>query len=285
MTTIDLFAGGARGWSVAAADLGLEPAIGIELDPVACRTAAAAGPSDRLRRRGDLPARPVRPCVRHLRVTAVPGLLEGGAPQRSRRQDGLLGWYQMPVFTTLNGKVGMAKRNCTTDFKIAPVRRLVRRLWKEAGRPQVLQADGVSLDEYHRASPTGVKYITAWHPLLDDPDGQPHVPMSRGDCEAWMEEHGYPIPVKSGCTCCPFQDDQSWAELRDEEPDTFAEVVALDESMRAGTRAQQAGFAAPVYLHRSGRPLGEVPLPTPRPRGSRSLAMTLGYACRGGCGL
>jgi hypothetical protein len=195
-------------------------------------------------------------------------------------------WYQMPVFTTLDGQVGMAKRNCTSDFKVRAVRRVVRRLWVDAGRPRGLwQADGISLDEYHRASETGVRYIRAWHPLLDDPDGQPHVAMSRGDCEQWLEDHGFPVPIKSGCVCCPFQDDHSWAELRDAEPDTFAEVAALDKHMREGAGPERAGFAAAVYLHRSGRPLATVPLPPPRPKGARSLALTLGYGCRGGCGL
>lgn len=194
-------------------------------------------------------------------------------------------WWQMPVFTTLDGQVGMARRQCTGDFKITTVRRVVRRLWQAAGRPPVLQADGISLDEYHRASGTGVNYITAWHPLLDDPDGEPHVPMTRGDCEAWMDGHGYPLPIKSGCVCCPYQDDWSWAELRDHEPGTWADVIDLDRRMRHHHAPDRAGFKAPVYLHRSARPLAEVPLPPPRPKGSRSLAVTLEWACRGGCGL
>lgn len=194
-------------------------------------------------------------------------------------------WWQMPVYTSVDGQIGMARRQCTTDFKIAAVRRVVRRLWSEAGRPPVLQADGISLDEYHRASTSGVAYITAWHPLLDDPDGQPHVPMSRGDCEQWMDDHHYPIPVKSGCASCPFQDDHSWSELRDQEPEVWQQVVDLDRRMRQDGTRSRAGFRAAVYLHRSGRPLADVALPPPPPTGSRSLALTLEWACKGGCGL
>lgn len=194
-------------------------------------------------------------------------------------------WWQMPVYTTVDGQIGMARRQCTRDFKIVAVRRVIRRLWREAGRPPVFQADGISLDEYHRASTSGVAYITAWHPLLDDPDGQPHVPMSRGDCEQWMADHGYPIPEKSGCVSCPYQDDHSWSELRDQEPDVWGQVVDLDRRMRQDNTPGQAAFWAPVYLHRSGQPLAEVALPPPPAPGSKSLALTLEWACKGGCGL
>ena len=104
--------------------------------------------------------------------------------------------------------------------------------------------------------------------------------MTRADCLAWMERHGYPKPSRSACWHCPYRSNAEWRALRDEAPGDWAKAVAFDEAIRGGlagmTRTRK------VYLHRSCVPLSEVDFSTAEDHGQMGL---WSEECEGMCGV
>jgi len=92
--------------------------------------------------------------------------------------------------------IGMIKRQCTTDFKIVPIRRKVRELGgltrkRSPDHAVVEQWIGISCDEIVRAKPSFEAWQVKRFPLIEKR-------MSRQDCLAWLRRH-YPEPPKSAC--------------------------------------------------------------------------------------
>ena len=90
--------------------------------------------------------------------------------------EGRSGFAQIPAFLDGSGQRGMGPRQCTYQFKILPIQREVRCMLglekgeRAAGRYQVEQWIGISVDEAHRAKDSDVSWITRRYPLLfDDP--------------------------------------------------------------------------------------------------------------------
>lgn len=102
--------------------------------------------------------------------------------------------------------------------------------------------------------------------------------MTRRDCLRWLERHGYPEPPKSACIGCPFHSDAGWRRLRDDEPDAWADAVAVDHAIRTGFRR----LRGTVYLHRSAVPLEDVDLSDGADPGQLDL---WGNECEGLCGV
>lgn len=156
-------------------------------------------------------------------------------------------WASIPAYTRdAAGKVGMLRRQCTSEYKIKPIQRLLKN-WLGASptSPATLYL-GISLDESVRMRESAVRYIRHAYPLIDRG-------MRRGDCVRWLEARGYPIPPKSSCLFCPFHSDAYWRELKEQSPDEFALACKVDESIRHLPRLRDA-----CYLHRSAKPLAEV---------------------------
>lgn len=70
-------------------------------------------------------------------------------------------------------------------------------------------------------------YIDFEYPLVD-------LNMTRKDCLQWMKDNGYPQPPRSACTFCPYHSNAEWLRIKNETPDEWAEVVALDKQLRTG---------------------------------------------------
>lgn len=165
--------------------------------------------------------------------------------------------YSQPPFYVINragdGKHtardtgGMLWRNCTQDFKLAPLRRATRALMQEHGAKHIHQMIGISLDEAHRMKPSGVKYITNVYPLVERR-------ITRHDCLIWLKKHGYQMPVKSSCTFCPYRSNAGWVRFREEQPDDFADAVEVDRKLREG---RLPGVTGTPYVHRMMIPLEE----------------------------
>lgn len=105
--------------------------------------------------------------------------------------------------------VGMIRRQCTSDYKIVPIRRKVRELAGLTRRRSpktalVEQWIGISLDEVLRMKPSFEGWQVNRWPLIERW-------MSRRDCLRWLEQHGYPLPPKSACIGCPFHSEQPGA--------------------------------------------------------------------------
>ncbi len=162
-----------------------------------------------------------------------------------------------------DGSEGMGRRQCTAEYKLAPIMRKVRELLGAkppqyrtvpAGR-HADQLIGFSTDEIFRvgrATDRGVRYATRRYPLLD-------LGMSRTDCERWLRSRGWTNVVKSACLGCPFHGNAQWRSLRDSHPDEWADAVEFDRAIRkGGARGLPPGGEA--FLHRSRVPLDQAPI-------------------------
>ena len=163
----------------------------------------------------------------------------------------------MSPFYTRNkvtGKKGMMMRQCTQDYKIAPLIKEIRRLLGVGYRKQVpsgtnvTQLFGISSDEASRMRTAPKKYLTYDYPLVD-------LKMSRKDCLDWMEKNNYPKPPRSACTFCPFHSNEEWKYIK-EDAQEWKEVVEFDEKIREGWGKVKDN----LFLHRSGEPLSEANL-------------------------
>ena len=164
--------------------------------------------------------------------------------------------YASVPFFTPGG--GMGRRQCTGEYKIKPIRKTIKvLLGVSLGRHHMLPPGavecwiGISTDEASRMKPSDVGWVVNRWPLVD-------LMMSRHDCIVWLMRHRYPIPPKSSCLGCPYHSDEYWGRLKRESPSEWADTVAVDRAVRNG---EAAGMKQAQYLHRSCKPLGEVPLP------------------------
>jgi hypothetical protein len=185
----------------------------------------------------------------------------------------------MPLHVrNLDGGKGMIRRQCTREYKLDPIRRAVRQLWQQAGRPPVEQWIGISLDEAHRMRTSDVRYITNVYPLVDRR-------MTRWDCQRWLTAHGWRNVPKSACIGCPFRSDHEWRWLRDHEPDAWADAIAFDRAIRHGHQGGKGELLGQAFLHASLVPLDEADLSTPQDHGQLSLLDGFGMECEGMCGI
>jgi hypothetical protein len=160
-----------------------------------------------------------------------------------------------------DGSEGMGRRQCTSEYKLAPIGRKVRELLGAAGpyfrrvpRGRVAeQWIGFSTDEIHRVSDKDhVSYVRKRYPLLE-------LAMSRRDCERWLDSRGWGDTAKSACIGCPYHGNAQWRDLRDNHPDEWADAVAFDEAIRKGG-ARCLPLDGEAFLHRSRVSLAVAPI-------------------------
>ncbi|MFF4767449.1 hypothetical protein ACFY1V_13130 [Streptomyces sp. NPDC001255] len=161
-----------------------------------------------------------------------------------------------------DGKAGMTRRQCTSEYKIKPIKKKVREL---LGYPYpqripssvfVEQWVGISTDEFHRAKDADVKYMRNRHPLID-------LGWSREDCVRHLASIGLGSTPKSACLGCPFHGNRQWRHIRDTSPAEWDDVVAFDAEIRKGNaHATASGHAllGEAFLHRSRVPLAQAPI-------------------------
>lgn len=196
------------------------------------------------------------------------GLVRGAQGER---------WASIPAFTkSASGTVGMIRRQCTKELKIVPIRRKVRELIGIAGKrspnhPVVEQWIGISFDEIVRMKMSMEPWQVNRFPLVE-------MGMTRRDCLRWLELNGYPTPPKSSCIGCPYHSDSLWRQMREEDPDAFADAVAIDRMIRTGFR----NLRGEVFLHRSCVPLDEADIDTLADKGQLDL---FADECDGMCGV
>lgn len=179
---------------------------------------------------------------------------------------------------------GMLNRQCTQDFKILPILRKTRELIGLIPRQRapkevaVQQWIGISTDEASRMKPSRLPWIQHRWPLID-------AGMSRTDCLDWMVARGYPKPPKSACTFCPYHDNALWRDLRDNDPQSFADAVEVDHAIRNGVKDRNGGkplSPAKWFIHRDCKPLDEVDLRTAEQAGQQRM---FDDECEGMCGV
>lgn len=97
----------------------------------------------------------------------------------------------MPLFVkNPDGSDGMARRQCTSEYKLKPIKREVRRLLNcphPTPVPKGVHAQvaiGISTDEIGRVRDSDVSYMRNVFPLID-------LNLSRTDCERYLKAKGW----------------------------------------------------------------------------------------------
>jgi hypothetical protein len=173
-----------------------------------------------------------------------------------------------------DGSDGMGRRQCTSEYKLKPIKRKVREILGAAlgadgvpGRvPRGRWAEqwvGISTDEQDRALDAAgqlkvgtVSYERLRYPLLE-------LDLSRSHCAAVNASAGFPDTPKSACVGCPFHTNRMWRTMRDTDPDAWADAVAFDREIRTGyPHATAAGHVLRrrQFVHRTRLPLDQAPI-------------------------
>lgn len=108
----------------------------------------------------------------------------------------------------------------TRDFKIRPIHAYYRSLGT-----RIREYMGIAYDEVGRMKASKEDYITSEFPLID-------WKMTREDCIEVIKSAHLPVPVKSGCYFCPFQDIHRWQELYEEHLELFHRAMELEETSK-----------------------------------------------------
>jgi len=178
----------------------------------------------------------------------------------------------IPFFTVHKGKNGMARRQCTSEYKITPINRMVSKLLDgKKKKGSVEMWIGISQDEVLRIRPSRVQYIVNRFPLIE-------VGINRSGCLEWLKKHGYPDPPKSACTFCPYRSDASWRKMKGDDVDAWNQALEVD----AALRLHSSRLDAKLFLHSLRKPLSEVDLSTAEEKGQPDL---FNNECEGMCGV
>ena len=184
---------------------------------------------------------------------------------------------RLPLYLKQPQGRGMLRRQCTSKYKIEPIRRKVRELLGLRPRqrwPQEIVVEqwfGISLDEAaHRMRDPDLPCISHRYPLVEKR-------MTRTDCLRWLADRGYPDPPKSACIGCPFHDDAYWRSMKRERPGEWEEAVAADRHVRHSLRSVRSE----AFLHSALIPLDQIDLRSREECGEQSFLAE----CEGMCGV
>ena len=148
-----------------------------------------------------------------------------------------------------DGSKGIVRRQCTTHYKLKPIRTFVREQLGVGFRQRFPKDNkvemwiGISTDEAIRMKPSHEKWVEHKWPLID-------IGFSRNDCINWFKEN-YPnreLP-KSACVICPYRSMEGWVEMKSRAPEDFQEAVEFDKYLRSGSKAR-----IPIRRILNGRP-------------------------------
>lgn len=112
------------------------------------------------------------------------------------------------------------KRDCTTKFKIMPIRQFIK---EKFPKEKFVFYIGIDYDEAHRMRDSDVKYIENRYPLVE-------AKIDRKGCVELLEHEGLQVPEKSGCYFCPFTKKQGWIDLKTKHPDMFKKSIQLEQN-------------------------------------------------------
>lgn len=198
---------------------------------------------------------------------------------RSDFIDGETRFASMPLHViNSEGKKGMIRRQCTSEYKIVPLLKKQRELaglkpGQRCKEHRITTVIGISYDEVQRMRDPAFPWIVNDYPLVDRK-------ISRQDCIDWCESHGYKRPPRSACIGCPFKSAEEWRYLKTM-PDEWADAVDFDAALRTNVRISER-FNGQAFLHSSMKPLPEVDLRTHEEQGIFSL---FDQECEGMCGI
>ena len=142
---------------------------------------------------------------------------------------------------------GIGPRQCTTNYKVSPIRRRIREMLSLRPRQRVPAGTtvelwlGTSTDEAIRLKDSRDRWMTNRYPLME-------AGMSRGDCADWWAAR-YDRPLeRSACVACSFQSRQRWVETKRRWPELFTEAVEIDANVREGLALDKTSLPSRVAL-------------------------------------
>jgi len=191
-----------------------------------------------------------------------------------KRKNGNRKFASIPFFLKNSG---INIRECTTDYKITPVRKKTRELLglkkgqKVSKDVMVETWIGISLDEIIRAKESRYKWSYNRFPLLE-------LELKRHELIKWFDER-YPNQTltKSSCTFCPYHDDKTWREMKINDVESWNDAVDFDKKLRA----RKTKYKHEQYLHRSCLPLDEIDFDNLEDKGQYTFL----DECEGMCGV
>jgi hypothetical protein len=131
----------------------------------------------------------------------------------------------------------MFRRDCTSKFKISPIRQNYRLYMKRYADKKkdikLIQYIGIAWDEASRMTKSDVNYIEYSYPFCDDR-------INRKGNEEILDQFNFKAS-KSGCNGCFFQSKQKWVELYKNNPKEFQRWKEMEENNR--------------HYHRDSKPL------------------------------
>jgi len=174
------------------------------------------------------------------------------------RVDGARDHIHIPFRTSSGAPL---RRQCTSHFKIDPIKRRSRVLLGfDASNPPHPPAGsieswiGFSWDEFYRLFNSRVKFIVNRFPLIE-------IKANRWDNIKYLEDKGLPVPPPSACICCPFRSSSGWLEMRSSSPGDFQAAVDFDEISRHNPLAKNESMEEDsLYIYKKAIPLREADL-------------------------
>ncbi|MBN9121067.1 MAG: hypothetical protein J0I06_18265 [Planctomycetes bacterium] len=164
-------------------------------------------------------------------------------------------FVSIPAFTkSPEGKLGMVKRQCTSEYKIAVCDRTIRREMLGLKPRQRIPKDvlihqyfGISCDEAGRAERAKKRFADIKHTI-------PHWPLiemgwSRKDCISYLKDKLPHETPKSSCTFCPYRTNQSWMHLKATDPEGWNRAVEIDNALRDKNSVCNRGFRQELYVY------------------------------------
>lgn len=177
-----------------------------------------------------------------------------------------------------DGKKGMTRRQCTAEYKIAPLMKKQRELaglksGQRCKEHRITTIIGISWDEVQRMKDPQFSWIQHEYPLIERK-------LTRQDCLDWCVEKGYALPPRSACIGCPFKNADEWRALK-ENTEEWEDAVEFDEALRTMPHLLERYRGTP-FLHSQRVALRDADLRTDSEKGIISL---FDQECEGMCGL
>ena len=159
---------------------------------------------------------------------------------------------QMPMFFyNKEGKKTMLRRYCTNEFKVYPIRRLIRSEFNASFKNPVNTWLGYTMDEITRMKPSKPKYEVRRYPLIENR-------IYRHQCTEYLKAHGLNFVQRSACTGCPYRLDNEYDILSDSEKQALTDFE--NKLNKTGYKmAKDATDTVEVRVHKSMIPIEQAP--------------------------
>jgi len=169
----------------------------------------------------------------------------------------------IPAFS--ENKTGMLRRQCTAEYKIQPVDKMIREIYGLIPHQRFPKTEvwyGITLEEMRRMAIPQQKWKINVYPFVGykiefgciTTKISDHK-IRRAGLVQWYIDNDLDIPVKSSCVFCPFQSDVNWLRLKRTCLKDFKNAIKIDKAIRDSSKR---GIKERIYLHRSCKPLSEV---------------------------